>query len=618
MRRGSLVDNRPMRDFLWFARRLVKQRRELVLLLLGATVSAGGLGAGLLGLGPILRIILVENGSLQAMAREWFARHPRFDVLPSWVIEMLPTTPYPGVLLAMVGLAMLTVVGAAANYMHQMVSMTMCARTVARIRLDVFRHSVHLPLGEVNRQGPTEFTSRVLRDTNDLRGGFESLTSKTLAQVTKGMAAFIAALIFDWRLVLVSLVVGPLLALVLRKTGKVIRRGSQGSLEAGELLLRSTNETLQGLRAVKTASAEREAVRRFNRANHVALVMELRMRRARSLAAPLIEMLAVFSAMVLALVAARQILSGELPFDRFVLSLGSLAVAAGSLRPLTGFIHEIQAATAPAMRLRALLSTVREDDAERAKPSLAPHRDRIVFERLVFRYPGSEQRALDGVQLEVEHGSRVAIVGPNGCGKTTLLSMLTRLYEPAEGCVRVDGVDLRAVNVRSIRRQIGVVGQESVLVKGTIAENVRFGLRSASDAAVIEALKRAHAWGFVERLPGGIEAAVGEQGSSLSGGQRQRIAIARAVLRNPSILIMDEATSQIDAESEEQINDAIADFGAGRTVLVIAHRLSTVLACERIVVMDHGRVVDTGRHDELLGRCDLYRRLAQAQLTEAR
>ncbi|MBM4007714.1 MAG: ABC transporter ATP-binding protein [Planctomycetes bacterium] len=617
MRRGRLDDNRPMRDFWWFARRLFRRKREVALLLLGATVSAGGLGAGLLGLGPILRIILIENGSLRSMAEGAVERHAWLQFIPSGLIESLPTQPYPGVMLAMVGLAILTIVGASANYMHQMVSMTICARTVAQVRLEVFQHAIHLPLGEVNRQGPTEFTSRVLRDTSDLRGGFESLTSKTLAQVTKGLAAFIAAMIFDWRLVLVSLVVGPLLGVVLRKTGKSIRRGSRGSLEAGELLLRSTNESMQGLRAVKTASAEREAVRRFNRANHEALVQELRMRRARSLAAPLIEMLTVFAAMVLAIVAARQILAGELAFDRFVLSLGSLAVAAGSLRPLTGFIHEIQAASAPATRLRAMLSVVREDTNEWRKPILQPHVREIAFESVVFRYPGSDHRALDGVDVTFDHGSRVAIVGPNGCGKTTLLSLLTRLFEPESGRVTVDGVDLRTVNVRSIRSQIGVVSQESILVKGTIADNVRFGLRSATNDAVIEALRRAHAWNFVERLSGGIHAIVGEQGSSLSGGQRQRIAIARAVLRNPAILVMDEATSQIDAESEEQINDAIADFGAGRTVVVIAHRLSTVLACERIVVMDHGRVIDTGRHDELLGRCDLYRRLAQAQLTEA-
>ena len=617
MRRGHLDDNRPMRDFWWFARRLFRRPREVALLLIGASISAGGLGAGLLGLGPILRIILSENGSLRAMATDWLALNPRFDVVPSGLVELLPSQPYSSVVLAMLGLGVLTVVGASANYLHQMVSMTICARSVAQIRLEVFRHALHLPLGEVSRQGPAECTSRVLRDTADLRAGFESVTSKTLAQVTKGLAAFIAALIFDWRLVIVSIVVGPVLGIVLRKTGKSIRKGSRGSLEASEVLLRTTNESLQGLRAVKTARAEREAVRRFNRSNHEALSQELRMRRARALAGPLIELLTVFAAITLALVAARQILGGELPFDRFVLSLGSLAVAAGSLRPLTGFIHEIQAASAPATRLRAMLSMVREDAEERRKPALAPHGDRIAFEGVVFRYPGSEHRALDGVNLTIEHGTRVAIVGPNGCGKTTLLSLLARLYEPESGRVTVDGVDLRTVNVRSIRSQIGVVSQESILVKGTIAENVRFGLRGATDDAVVEALRRAHAWGFVERMPGGVHAMVGEQGSGLSGGQRQRIAIARAVLRSPAILVMDEATSQIDAESEEQINDAIVEFGAGRTVLVIAHRLSTVLACERIVVMDHGRVVDTGRHDELLGRCDLYRRLAQAQLTEA-
>ena len=617
MPRGRLDDNRPMRDFWWFARRLFRRRREVALLLVGASISAGGLGAGLLGLGPILRIILSEHGSLRAMTTEWLARNPSFDVFPEALLQLLPAEPYPSVVLAMVGLGLLTVVGASANYLHQMVSMTICARSVAQIRLEVFQHAIHLPLGEVNRQGPAEFTSRVLRDTNDLRGGFESLTSKTLAQVTKGLAAFVAALIFDWRLVIVSIVVGPVLGIVLRKTGKSIRRGSRGSLEAGEVLLRTTNESLQGLRAVKTARAEREAVRRFNRSNHEALSQELRMRRARALAGPLIELLTVFAAITLALVAARQILGGELPFDRFVLSLGSLAVAAGSLRPLTGFIHEIQAASAPATRLRAMFSVVREDADERRKPALKAHAREIAFESVVFRYPGSDHRALDGVNVTFDHGSRVAIVGPNGCGKTTLLSLLTRLFEPESGRVTIDGVDLHTVNVRSIRSQIGVVSQESILVKGTIAENVRFGLRGATEDAVIEALRRAHAWNFVERLPGGIHAMVGEQGSSLSGGQRQRIAIARAVLRNPAILVMDEATSQIDAESEERINDAIADFGAGRTVVVIAHRLSTVLACERILVMDHGRVIDTGRHDELLGRCDLYRRLAQAQLTEA-
>ena len=614
---GHFADTGSMRDFWWFARRMLRHRRELLLLVLGASVSAGGLGAGLLSLGPMLRLILTEGGSLSQLCDQWNAAHA-WPQVPGFVSGMLPGTAYGGVVLLMAGLALLTMVGASANYLHQMVSMGLCARTAAMIRLEVFQHCIHLPLAAVTQQGPTEFTSRVLRDTGELRGGFESLTSKTVAQITKGVAAFLAALLFDWRLVLVALVAGPILGIVLRKTGKSIRRGSRGALEAGEVLLRTTNESMQGLRAVKTAAAEREALRRFNRANHDALRQEMRMRRARALSGPLVEMLAVFAVIALALVAARQILAGELDFDRFLLSLGSLAVAGGSLRPLAGFINEMQAAGAPASRLRQVLSIAREDAVERGKPALARHASSIRFEQVGFRYPASERPVLDGVSVSIEHGERVAIVGPNGCGKTTLLSMLTRLFEPEAGRILVDGTDVRAIDVRTLRAQIGVVTQEATLLKGTIEDNVRFGLRRASEAAVLDALRRAHAMNFVERMPGGLRAAVGEQGMSLSGGQRQRIAIARAVLRDPAILIMDEATSQIDAESEDQINQAIAEFGQGRTVLVIAHRLSTVLACDRIVVMDQGRVVDAGRHDELLGRCDLYRRLAQAQLTEAR
>ncbi|NBX24568.1 MAG: ABC transporter ATP-binding protein [Planctomycetes bacterium] len=603
-----------MRDFWWFARRLLRRKREMTLLLLAASISAGGLGAGLLSLGPVLRIILEQGGSLRTLAEQWNARHA-WPAVPAWGLEVLPESAYVGVVVIMAGLVVLTLIGASANFLHQLLSMGVSSRAAAMVRLEVFQHALHLPLATVMRQGPTEFTSRVLRDTGELRTGLETLTSKTLAQITKGAAAFLAALLFDWRLVLVALVAGPVLAVALRKTGKSIRRGSRGTLEASEVLLRTTNESLQGLRAVKTATAEHEALRRFNRANHEALRHEMRARVARSLSGPIVETLAVFAVVTLALIAARQILAGELPFDRFLLSLGSLAVAAGCMRPVAGFVNEMQAAQVPAKRLRELLSMGREDAADRGKPALQRHGQSIAFEAVSFRYPGSDRRAVDQATLRVNHGERVAVVGPNGCGKTTLLSLLTRLFEPESGCVTVDGVDIASIDVRSLRRQIGVVTQEAMLIKGTIEENVRFGLRGVERPQVEAALRRAHAWDFVQRMPGGMQAAVGEQGASLSGGQRQRLAIARAVLRDPAVLIMDEATSQIDAESEEQINEAIADFGSGRTVLVIAHRLSTVLACDRIAVMDGGRVIDTGRHDELLGRCEVYRRLAQAQLT---
>jgi ABC-type multidrug transport system fused ATPase/permease subunit len=207
----------------------------------------------------------------------------------------------------------------------------------------------------------------------------------------------------------------------------------------------------------------------------------------------------------------------------------------------------------------------------------------------------------------------MAVVGPNGCGKTTLLALLPRLFDPTAGTVSIDGHDLRDVRLESLRNQIGVVTQETVLFRGTIRENITFGLE-VDDEAVRVAAELSHARPFIEAMPLGYDSPVAELGTSLSGGQRQRIAIARALLRAPSLLILDEATSQIDAESEEQINLAIADFRSGRTLLVIAHRLSTVLAADRIAVMDEGRVVDIGIHSELLGRCDVYRRLAQTQL----
>lgn len=602
-----------MRPFWHFAKKMLRYKTTLLWAGGFAILSAGGLGAGLMSLGPMLRLVLRDGQSLSDLAATHNAGEP-FIAVPVWLIARLPTDPFRGVILIVTLLAVLTVFGAVANFMHQYLSMTVVTKTIAGVRRDCFRRVIHMPLGRIIVRGPSEFIARIIRDAAELRGGLLALTSKAMAQVTKGFAAFLVALWFNWQLALLALIVTPALAITLRKLGKRIRRGTRGSLQAQEDLLRIASESLRGIRAVKANTGERETAARFHEKNKRAVQQELRVRAARALSGPIVETLAIFAIGSLAVIAAKQIIDGTLPFTDFLLAIGSLGVAGASLKPLAGLINEMQAAAAPGERLLTILAEPREVRRDQRRIPLPRHAQSLAFENVSYTYEGSKTPALAKVSLIVPHGERVAIVGPNGSGKTTLVSLLPRLLVPQVGRVLIDGIDIASVNLRGLRRQIGVVTQETVLFRGTVAENIAFGSESKGRDEIIEAARRAHADEFIRTLPDGYDAQLAEQGASLSGGQRQRIAIARAILREPSILILDEATSQIDAESEAHINQAINEFSVGRTTLIIAHRLSTVLNADRIIVMDDGRIVDQGRHDELIERCPLYQRLTQHQL----
>lgn len=607
-----------MGPFFHFARRLLHRPGRLAWTLVFATLSAAGLGIGLLSLVPILELILGDGKSLRAIAQEYNASSP-WVAAPQALVDRLPTDSFEGVVLILVVVGVLTLLGGAANFFHQSLSFGLCTEVVARIRLDAFRHVIRLPMREIMRLGPAECASRVIRDTGELVGGFMTLTGKATAQITKAIAAFVAAVVIDWRVVVVAAVAGPIFGIVLRKTGKRVRRGTRGALMQQVVLLRVATETLGGLRMVKTATAEAAMTGRFRRANDGVVRESLRARLAQSLAGPLIEALTIFTALALAAFAVREILRGTLSLERFVMSLGSLAVAAGSIRPLVNFAIDIQGAGAAAQRLRELFALAPEPRDDPSLSAAPRHCRRISFEGVSFTYPGATEPALQSVALDIAFGEHVAFVGPNGCGKTTLLSMLPRLLEPSEGRILLDGVDIAAMTYASVRRQIGVVTQESVLIQGTVAENIALGVAGATRDQVALAARHAHAEAFILKLAGGLDGAVSEQGASLSGGQRQRIAIARALMRDPAILILDEATSQVDAESEQQISQALAEIGHSRTTLTVAHRLSTMLAADRIVVMDRGRIVDVGTHAQLLERCGVYQRLVRSQLhpTEA-
>ena len=604
-----------MTQFWLFTKKMFRRRATVTWAFIFAMVSAGGLGVGLVMLGPMLNMLLEQGNNLPGLA-EQFNANGHWITVPRWLIEILPPDPFMGIVWLMLGILALTLVGGFANFMHKYLSQALAATTVAQIRQEVFCHVIHLPLDSVIARGPSEFIARIVRDAAELQRGLIALTSKSVTQILKGVAALVAAFVFQPMLSMTIVITAPVLGLILKKLGKRIRRGTRGSLQAQEGLLRVATETLHGLRAVKANTGERRVSGWFHRLNKVVLKQELRVRTARALTPPLVETVSVIVVGGLAIFAARLIIDKKLETDQFMMAMASLGVALASFRPLAGLINDIQAAAAPAQRLADVLDRPREGSTGIRLKSLPRHSISVEFNDVSFTYPGADKLALDSVTIKVRAGERMALVGPNGSGKTTLVSLLPRLLEPASGNVCIDGIDIATVSLRSLRRQIGVVTQETVLFRGTVAENIGFGTDPSYSTRdrIIDAAKRAHADGFIRELPKGYDTDLAEQGASLSGGQRQRLAIARAILRDPSILILDEATSQIDAESEAHINAALAEFCRGRTALLIAHRLSTVHNADRIVVMDRGRIVAQGTHEQLLGSCDLYQRLTRTQL----
>jgi len=603
-------------DAFWhFAKQMLRWRTHLIFGLIFAVISAGGMGAGIIAMQPVLDTIL-EPGhrGLPQLAEEYASKGWAPGVLSDSFIESLPEGPFDAVLWIMVSLGVLTIFGAFANFMHQYLALTVVQRSIAMIRRKAFGQILHLPLKTIVSQGPTDTISRIVNDTEALSAGFVSLLSKAVAQITKGFIALVVALLTNWQLALVALLLMPILALVIRKLGKRIRRASQRVLSSRAGLYRAATEALQGMRVVKVHTTERYEAGRFGRINKEVLRQQLKIRTARAIAGPLIEMITVFTLGTLTLVAVKLILDGHLDKSEFMTVLVALAIAGSSIKPISGLVNDIQQSGAAADRLKRLLNEDTEPGHDIRMPKLARHHESLRFNDVSFIYPGATSRALSNISLTINAGETVAFVGPNGCGKTTLLSLVPRLFDPNEGRVLIDGIDITRVRVRSLRRQIGVVTQEVVLFKGTIGDNIAYGNPNASTEQIIQATEQARALPFINELNDGFETPVGEQGLTLSGGQRQRIAIARAILRDPSILILDEATSMVDAASERLIGDVLSTFCTNRTTLIVAHRLSTVLGADRIVVMDKGQIVALGTHSQLLETSPLYKSLAQHQL----
>ncbi|OAB55762.1 hypothetical protein AY599_25595 [Leptolyngbya valderiana BDU 20041] len=621
--------SQPMPAFWRLAKLMLDFKGRIVLALLCAVLSGGSLAGGLLTSSPIIDGLFEEQQGLRQIALDHNSDAAESGgwAFPTWFVEQLPENAWPSIVFLVVVIAVLAVAAGLFQFTHSFLALTVVHRTVMRVRRKAFRSLLFMPLlaaqrsvgepGAATPPGPvdgSDAVSRLITDADQLAYGFEALLSKAVTQVTKGLGALVFAFIINWKLSLLALVIAPAVWGVIRYFGRRIKRASKAAMGHRAELLSIATESAQALRVVKAYTAERREAHRFSLANRRVYHQMLKARTARALSKPFVEVLTVFILVVLVLVAFWAITEGKLEVPDFIKVLAGLALGGAALKPLTGLLNDMQTSAGAAERLEELLHASVEPGHEPGLERLPRHNQSIELKDVEVRYPGARTPAVNGVSLTINHGERVAIVGPNGSGKTTLLGLLYRMYDPESGLVLVDGHDLKRVSVRSLRKQVGVVSQETVLFEGTVRDNVAYGKPTATDDEVRSALDRARATEFVDQMPGGIRAEIAERGTSLSGGQRQRLAIARAILRDPAILILDEATSMIDAGSEARINEAMDEFSQGRTTVVVAHRLSTVRRADRIVVLRAGQVVDVGTHGELMARCELYQDLARTQL----
>jgi ATP-binding cassette, subfamily B, bacterial MsbA len=480
------------------------------------------------------------------------------------------------------------------------------------LRMDCYNVALRQPVTYFASAGTSDTASRFVRDATELAQSQITLFGKTLVEPAKMIASILAAFLLSWQLTLLAMLGGPFAYLLIRTFGKRMRRSTKRALESFADMLAILEETLQGIRVVKAYTMEAAERRRFNRVNRALYRQQRRMARIDSATSPTVEALGISAGLVAAGVAGYWVFGGQMDPETFMTVMVLLAAMFDPVRKLSKVVVRFQTGDAAAERL----FEIRDQAVEKrtpGSPMLPRHCRDLLFEGVRYTYPNAPEPAVRDVDLTCRSGQTVAIVGPNGSGKTTLVSLLPRLIEPDAGRILLDGADIATHSLRSLRRQIAYVTQETVLFNATIAENISYGLRRPKRDGVLAAAKRAFVDEFVDDLPDGFDTMVGQRGATLSGGQRQRIAIARAILRDPAILIFDEAMSQIDADSEHRIHQAMEEFVVGRTTLMIAHRFSTVLSADAIVVMDAGRIVDQGTHNDLLNRCDLYRQLYQTQ-----
>ncbi|HET6252096.1 MAG TPA: ABC transporter transmembrane domain-containing protein [Tepidisphaeraceae bacterium] len=579
-----------------------------------------------------------------------------------------PTHPVKAIAAVFGIIAVLALLASVAAYFQEYLSDKAAVLAVNNIRRRLYDRVLHVPLAHFNLRGTSDVTSRLTSDAQNLAEGYKTVLGQSIQEPMKAAMAFGFALAISWQLTLFIVLFAPLMLAIIKKFGKKMRRASKKAMISSAGMLGQIEGSLAGIRVVKGANSERFERRRYTRIMDKLVAEQLRMSRIDSVSEPIIGNLTLLVVGAVVLVASWMVLiQKSLEVVPFFVLMACLASIGDSLRRVSKVNNVLQRSNAAAARIFEVMDLPIEkkgwhsantggkksaasangqsangasnghhpattngqlNTAHRPRRKLDTLQREVRFENLTFAYPGASTSAIVDVSLTVPKGKCIAVVGRNGSGKTTLLALLPRFYDPQRGRILIDGIDVRDITLKSLRDQISIVTQDSVIFPGTITENIAYGHPLASSgpdttpgrelrAAVMDAAKRAYAHEFIMEKPLGYETPLGGLGAQLSGGQKQRICIARAILRKSPILVLDEATSQVDAESESLIQKAIDSLMHERTTFVIAHRFSTILSADEIVVMDRGQIVGQGKHEDLLRTCETYQQLYERQLIAA-
>jgi len=482
-------------------------------------------------------------------------------------------------------------------------------RVVSDIRNQLFGKMVRNSMDFFNKARSGFLMSLITNNTRVMQMALQTVGSDVFKQPITIVGAITVLLVMDWKFTVVTLILFPLCLLPIRVYGKRARKAVQNEQAGMAEMVVTMQETFAGIRVVKSFAREAHQEKEFKRSNQMQFSQMMRIIRSLEAVGPLVETMAAIGVGIALL----YVYAANLSVGRFFGLISGIFILYDPIKTLSKIHLVMQRSMAATTSIFSILDSKPTVQDTPNAVELRSSQGRIDFENVTFRYANTTTDAISNVTLHFESGKTHALVGASGAGKSTILSLILRLYDPTSGAVKIDARDLRAVTQKSLREQIGLVTQETFLFHDTIFSNIQFGRLKATPEEVREAARAAYAHDFIMAQPKGYETVIGDKGCLLSGGQQQRLAIARAVLKNAPILLLDEATSSLDSESEQQIQKALSELATGRTVIAIAHRLSTVLSADQIIVMDGGRIKEIGTHAELLEKSGYYRRLYDHQ-----